>query len=155
MCKKVNSCEKSEFMCKKVNSCVQKWISMNSLFYKWIYFFIHEFMCTKVNFNEFTFYKWIHFFIHELTFLFMNSLFTHELTFKHMNSLFYIWIPLFAHEFTFVHNNSLFLDMNSLFTSARTLRSHFLYVCMYVCMSVTLIKSFKDEKVNFKMKSIF
>ena len=59
------------------------------------------------------------------------------------------WSPPASH---FIHSFKIYI---SIFTSARTLRSHFLYVCLYVCMYVTLIKSFEDEKVNFKMKSIF
>ena len=145
-------------MCTKVNSCVQKWISMNSLFTNE---FTSLFMNSCVQ-------KWIRMnllFTNEFSFLFMNSLFTHEFTFKHMNSLFYIWIPFFAHEFTFVvlskknltwsppasHFIHTFKIYISIFTSARTLRSQFLYVCLYV----TLIKSLEDEKVNFKIKLIW
>ena len=54
------------------------------------------------------------------------------------------WSPPASH---FIHSFKIYI---SIFTSARTLRSHFLYVCMYV----TLIKSLEDEKVNFKIKLI-
>ena len=58
------------------------------------------------------------------------------------------WSPPASH---FIHSFKIYI---SIFTSARTLRSHFLYVCMSVCMYVTLIKSLEDEKVNFKIKLI-
>ena len=41
-----------------------------------------------------------------------------------------------------------------IFTSDRTLRSHFLYVCMSVCMSHNQIISLEDEKVNLIENSL-
>ena len=43
---------------------------------------------------------------------------------------------------------------NTIFTSDRTLRSHFLYVCMSGCHTNQIIR-IEDEKVKFKENSLF
>ena len=90
---------------RKVYSCVKKWIhvkKVNLCAKKWIHVYKSEFMCTKVNFDEFTFlqmnlllYSWIHVYKSEfqwIYFLQMNSLFYSWIHFLLMNSLLNTWI---------------------------------------------------------------
>ena len=61
----------------------------------------------------------------------------------------FTWSPPASH---FIHSFNIYI---SIFTSARTLRSHFLYVCMSVCHTNQIISRWKSEfqnKINLEKK---